>query len=159
MSLRPTLAGLVGRWTGNYRLHTPQPDVEVHESKTDASVELRVKEQFLTVEYDWEYDGKRQEGVLILGCDEVSDAVQVVWTDSWHMSHKFIVFDGTVDNSGHVNVIGTYFVPDQPDWQWRTEILPSKDLFEIRMYNVSPEGGENIAVAAGYTREKENEND
>ena len=153
MSVRPELAKLAGSWQGSYRLHTTSLPQESHDSATAARVELRVKDQFLAVEYDWEHNSKKQEGVLIVGCDENSNAVQALWTDSWHMSHKFMVCDGSMDDSGVVNVLGYYSVPDQPDRGWRTEIRPKEDRFEVVMYNISPEGGEDIAVEAKYDRE------
>lgn len=152
MSVRPELAALAGKWIGSYRLHTSGLPEKTHDCATSANIEFRVKEQFLAVEYDWEYDGKRQEGVLIIGCDEESDAVQAVWTDSWHMSHRFMVCDGTIDGSGKVNMKGFYTVPDYPDWGWRIEISPSKDSLEIKMHNVSPDGEESIAVESQYSR-------
>ena len=90
---------------------------------------------------------------MIVGCDENSNAVQAVWTDSWHMSHKFMVCDGSIDDSGVVDVMGYYSVPDQPDRGWRTEIRPKEGSFEVVMYNISPEGGEDVAVEAKYDRE------
>ena len=90
---------------------------------------------------------------MIVGCDERSDAVQAVWTDSWHMSHKFMICDGSVDENGHINMKGFYSVPDNPDWGWRTEVIPGKNSSQIVMYNVSPEGDEEIAVESSYSRE------
>jgi hypothetical protein len=152
MSVKPDLAKLVGKWKGSSRLHTPWRPEKMHDSASNAAVELRVNGQFLAVEYVWEHEGKKQEGVMILGCDETSDAVQAVWTDSWHMSHKFMVCDGTIDESGNVNMKGYYQVPGHPDWGWRTEILPGADSFQIKMYNASPEGEEDIAVESEYSR-------
>jgi hypothetical protein len=152
MSVRPDLAKLVGTWKGSSRLHTSWLPEKTRDSTSNATVELRVKGQFLAIEYDWIHDGKKQEGVMIIGCDEKSDAVQAVWTDSWHMSHKFMVCDGTIDESGSVNMKGYYQVPGHPDWGWRTEISPGADSFQIKMYNISPEGEEDIAVEAEYSR-------
>ena len=153
MSVRPTLAALDGKWKGKYRLHTTWLPEKTHDSETTAEIELRVNGQFLAIEYDWEYDGKRQEGVMIVGCDEESEAVQAIWTDSWHMSHKFMVCDGTIDGDGRVEMKGFYTVPDNPDWEWRTEIIPDNRSLKITMYNVTPDGAEDIAVEADYTRE------
>lgn len=153
MSVRPVLAGLAGHWKGNYRLHASWLPEKTHDSGSLVTIGLRVNGQFLTIEYDWEYEDKRQEGVMIVGCDEKSDAVQAVWTDSWHMSHKFMVCDGTIDKSGKVNVKGFYSVPDNPDWGWRIEIIPDNNPLRILMYNVSPEGDEETAVESDYSRE------
>jgi hypothetical protein len=153
MSVHPKLAELAGRWVGHYRLHTSWLENKIHECQTSAQIDLRVKDQFLTIEYEWEYEGRQQEGVLILGCDEMSSAVQAIWTDSWHMSHKFMVCDGAIDEKGVVNVNGFYQVSDHPDWGWRTEIFPAKDSFKYAMYNIAPEGKEDIAVEVEYSRQ------
>jgi len=152
VSVRPQLAALTGQWKGKYRLHTSRPPAQVLDSATTAKIELRVKEQFLAIEYVWEHEGKPQEGVIILGCDENSDAVQAVWTDSWHMSHKFMVCDGSIDDGGIVDVKGTYAAPDHTEWEWRIALIPSSDDFRIDMFNISPDGEHKIAVESSYSR-------
>jgi len=40
-----------------------------------------------------------------------------------------------------------------PDWRWRFEIQTGEsDDFELRMYNITPEGDEALAVRAQYWR-------
>lgn len=109
--------------------------------------------QFLSVEYTWAFEGEPQEGMLILGCDPKSDAVQAVWTDSWHSKDVLMLCNGSRTSDGVISVIGQYSVPDNPDWSWRTEIVahdPNK--FRYAMYNVSPEGDEEIAVETDFER-------
>lgn len=60
--------------------------------------------------------------------------------------------DGTVNDDGTVNVRGHYKVPDHPDWGWRTEIVPGGNSLKIVMYNVSPEGNEELAVETDFSR-------
>jgi len=44
---------------------------------------------------------------------------------------------------------GSYAAPPGPDWGWRTVIeIPDDDSFRMVMYNVSPEGKEELAVNA-----------
>lgn len=152
MSVRTELAGLQGKWTGTSRLHTGRLPEKIYECTSTASVELRVKGQFLAVEYSWEFDERPQEGVLIVGCDVDSDAVQAIWTDSWHMSHKFMICDGTIDGNGNLNLRGDHPVAEEAGG-WRIEIFPGPERFNLRMYNVSPEGNEEIAVEKDYRRE------
>ena len=152
MSVRPQLRSLTGQWKGSYRLHTSRPAAQTYESASAAKVELRVKEQFLAIEYVWEHEGKPQEGVMILGCDENSDAVQTVWTDSWHMSHKFLVCDGTIDSLGSVDVKGAYSAPDNTESEWRIELISGSSSFQINMFNISPNGEEEIVVESTYSR-------
>jgi hypothetical protein len=152
MSVPAELSRLTGKWKGNNRLHAAWLPDPIRDSESHATVELRVNGQFLSIEYDWAFEGDRKDGVMIIGCDNESDAVQAVWTDSWHMSQKFMICDGTIDDEGRINVKGYYAVPDNPDWGWRTEVLPGAERFRIVMYNVTPDGEEDIAVEADYTR-------
>jgi hypothetical protein len=152
MSVNEKLAALVGEWKGTNRLYM-SPNEPALESDSNALVALRINGQFLGITYDWVYEGTQHEGLLILGCDSKSDAVQSVWTDSWHMSHKFMLCDGTIDGNGKVDIKGYYAVPDHPDWGWRTEIIPGDASFKYSMYNVSPEGMEELAVETEFLRE------
>jgi hypothetical protein len=48
--------------------------------------------------------------------------------------------------------MGYYSVPNNPDWGWRSEIIPGEDSFRYAMFNVSPEGIEEIAVETDFAR-------
>lgn len=152
MSVSDSLAALAGEWKGINKLHYPPGSVSESDSK--ATVSLRISSQFLGIAYTWEYETKPQEGLLIIGCDTKTNAVQAVWTDSWHMSHKFLLSDGTSNGDGAIDVLGHYQVEGYPEWGWRTTIEPNGDTFKYAMYNVSPEGDETIAVETEFTRAK-----
>lgn len=152
MSVNASIAALVGRWEGTNKLYlSPPPDPAI-ESPSAANVSLKVAGQFLEIAYTWEYEGKPQEGTIVLGCDTRTDAVQAVWTDSWHLSHKLMLCDGKLKPDGSINVTGSYEVPDNPNWLWRTEIVIGTDAFRYRMFNVSPEGSEELAVDTEFSR-------
>lgn len=147
MSIPEKLKGLVGAWAGNNRLHLGDwhPVKPIHDSDGTASVRERIGGQFLEIAYTWEHEEKSCEGLLILGGDNKTDAVNAFWTDSWHMAHQLIQCSGTqVD--GNVSVKGSYRVEGHPEWGWRTEIIPGTDEFKYNMYNISPEGEEFIAL-------------
>ena len=150
MSVPNSLASLAGEWKGKNRLHYPPGSVS--ESNSKATVSLRISGQFLGIAYSWEHDGKPQEGLLIIGCDNKTDAVQAVWTDSWHMSHKFMLCDGTSNGDGAINVSGVYQVEGYPEWGWRMTVEPKGDAFTYMMFNVSPEGEETVAVESEFER-------
>ena len=151
MIIDSKLAGLVGEWKGTNRLHTTWMPVKVRDSDSTASVRLKMNGQFMTIEYVWSFDGETQEGILLLGCDPRSDAVQAVFTDSWHSQNTLMLCNGTIDDNGRVSVFGTYpTAPGEPDWGWRTEITPDDDGFRYAMYNVTPEGDEEIAVETNF---------
>ena len=147
MSIPVRLQQLVGDWKGINRLHLgdwgPTP---LHESVGTATVRERVGGQFLEIAYTWEYDGKLQEGVMILGGDNKTDAVSAFWTDAWHLAHQTMICDGREADDGRVSLVGSYKTEGYPDWQWRSEIIPGADRFDYRMFNISPEGEETLAV-------------
>jgi hypothetical protein len=152
MSVDDKLTGIVGDWKGTNRLHAPWMPQPLQKSASTASVTSRMNGQFLSIEYTWSFEDKPQEGMLIIGCDPKSDAVQAVWTDSWHSKDVLMLCNGTKDEEGKISVLGHYAVPEHPDWGWRTEITPGTSSFRYAMYNVSPEGEEEIAVETDFER-------
>lgn len=150
MAIDKNLSDLVGDWKGTNRLHAawmPQP-LQISDSK--ARVRSKMNGQFLSIEYTWSFENKPQEGMLLLGCDSKSDAVQAVWTDSWHSKDVLMLCNGRQDSDGKVSLLGHYAVPDHPDWGWRTEIIHEPGSFRYLMYNVSPDGDEEIAVETNF---------
>ena len=152
MSIDQRLYDLSGTWTGTNRLHTTWLEEKLKESPSTANVRSKMNGQFLSIEYTWSYEGKLQEGLLIVGSDPKSDAVQAVWTDSWHSKDVLMLCNGEINSGGGISVMGHYSVPDHPDWGWRTEVIPTEDGFRYAMYNVSPEGVEEIAVETDFVR-------
>lgn len=152
MSINQRLGDLVGEWKGTNRLHTPWMPEPLKESDSRAAVRSKMNGQFLSIEYAWSFEGEKQEGMLILGCDPKSDAVQAVWTDSWHSKDVLMLCNGAIDDDERISVIGHYSVPENPDWGWRTEIVRGTDSFRYAMYNVSPDGVEEIAVETDFER-------
>lgn len=98
------------------------------------------------------FEGKPQEGLILLSCEEKDGAAHAFWTDSWHSANQLMSCVGTHSESGGVNLKGTYKVEGHPDWGWRTEILPGDDSFRYLMFNVSPEGQEEWAVEMDFIR-------
>lgn len=153
MSIEQNLTDLVGDWKGTNRLHVPWMPEPLKESDSKATVRSKMNGQFLSIEYTWSYEGEPQEGMLILGCDPKSDAVQAVWTDSWHSKDVLMLCNGNIDAEGKkISVTGHYSVPEHPDWGWRTEIVNGDHSFRYAMYNISPEGVEEIAVETDFQR-------
>lgn len=146
------LSDLLGTWKGINRLYVPWMPENLKESESTAIVRSKMNGQFLSLEYTWAFDGNPQEGLLILGCDQKSDAVQAVWTDSWHSKGVLMLCNGEAGPDGRISVIGYYSVPNSPDWGWRTEIAPGGDGFRYAMYNVSPDAVEELAVETEFTR-------
>lgn len=152
MSIDQKLYDLAGVWKGTNRLHVPWMPEKLKESESGANVHSKMNGQFLYLEYTWSYEGEPQEGLLIVGGDPKSDAVQAVWTDSWHSKDVLMLCNGSIAGDGGISVVGSYAVPDNPDWGWRLEIIPNDDQFRFAMYNVSPDGAEELAVETDFQR-------
>lgn len=153
MSISEKLAALAGKWKGTNRLNQSWLPDPIAESPSTADVSRRLNGQFLEIAYTWEFEGKLQEGLLILGGDNKSDAVNAFWTDSWHLAHQVMLCEGTAADNGSISVKGYYKVPDHPDWGWRTEIIPAADSFKYVMWNVSPDGDEELATETEFVRD------
>ena len=152
MGVGEKLSDLVGTWKGTNRLHVPWMPEKLKQSESIAVIRSKMNGQFLYLEYTWAVDGDPQEGLLIVGCDQKSDAVQAVWTDSWHSKDVLMLCNGSVNPDGGISVTGYYSVSDNADWGWRTEITPRGDGFRYAMYNISPEEIEELAVETEFTR-------
>jgi hypothetical protein len=150
-----TLEDLVGQWTGTSRLWRTWLSIPESDSRSTASVDLTANGRFITIEYTWACDGEDHEGFMLLGREPTRNVVNAAWVDSWHMSDKPLICSGTVDDdTGAISVLGTYAAPPGPDWSWRTEIRPRGDAgFEIVMYNISPEGRDEMAFRNMYERD------
>ena len=152
MSASDDLAAYLGSWHGTNNLYFSGPDGPLTQSDSTLNVSFKANKQFLAFEYTWAYEGEPQEGLILLGGDTRSNAVQTVWTDSWHSSHTVMLSDGRRNEDGSVSVKGYYKVEGHPDWGWRTDIIPAGEKLRIVMYNVSPEGNEELAVETDYAR-------
>lgn len=154
MSIPENLGNLVGNWFGTKTLYLSWVDESPFMSDSNASVAFSAQGKFLKIEYDWIYEGKKQDGLILLGNDKDSDLIKAFWIDSWHMSDKLLISEGAKSENNFVSLKGFYQVPEHPDWGWRTVIeSENSDSFKITMFNVSPEGVEDLAVEAIYERQ------
>lgn len=105
------------------------------------------------VDYTWSYQGKPQAGSFLVGFHAKANAVSAYWIDTWHMGHLGMECRGTLDKAGGASLRGSYAAPPDPDWGWRTEIIPDGiRSLRVTMHNISPDGRKEIAVEAEYTR-------
>ncbi len=153
MSLPENFQNLTGDWSGTNRLHIPWvEDDPIKESNSDAIVKTAAGNNYLQIDYGWTFDDKEQSGVLMFGFEKDSETVNAVWVDSWHQTADFMPSKGKGKNR-KITFKGFFKVPDSPDWGWRTDIdIENKDAFKINMYNVSPEGQEDLAVEMFFKR-------
>jgi hypothetical protein len=151
MSGLDSLIRVAGTWKGTYRLWLPSQ--EVQRSSSTAAVTPLLGERFARIEYTWSYHGEPQAGSLLFGFETRRRRLSAIWIDSWHMGDKLMVCQGAVKRNGALSASGFYSVPSAPDWGWRTVIEAGGGRsFRMIMYNVAPEGREELAVEAAYSR-------
>jgi hypothetical protein len=69
------------------------------------------------------------------------------------MGDALMTCEGAPGSNGSIAVAGSYAAPPGPDWGWRIEIGPEREGgLSLRMFNVTPEGREDLAVEAHYLR-------
>lgn len=144
------LTGFTGEWTGTNRLYFEGANGPMLESPSQLKAEM-VVERFLQVRYDWAYEGKPKEGLLLVGSDAKAGVATVAWVDSFHQSTRVMFCSGVPLASG-VSVKGSYGVGEGPDWGWRMDLELAGTELRLTMYNISPEGQEYLAVLAVYRR-------
>lgn len=143
---------MLGEWAGTMRLFTSWLPEKEHPSASKLSIRARAQGRFLELVYDWAYEGA-QDGVLLLGHDAEQNVATAAWIDTWHQNTRVMACKGSLDATGTITVLGSFAVPNSPDWYWRIAITPvSSQELRVLMHNVSPDGKEDLAVHADYRR-------
>lgn len=126
-----------GPWTGTNRLWL-DPDGEPEVS--DATAEVGPD----TLSYTWSRADQAHQGTYAFTREQ--DTVLATFTDSFHTGSKPMACMGPGSND-RISVTGAYAAPPGADWGWRTEVDTSRaDAVVLRMFNLSPDGGEDRAV-------------
>jgi hypothetical protein len=144
------LAALAGRFAGTNTLHDPHTG-KPEESPSTLVVVPVLGGRFVRLDYTWAYNGKPQEGSLLVGHDPATGVTSMYMIDTWHLGRVVLALTG----SG-LTVRGTYPAPPGPDWGWRIDLTPTAAGLRLVMHNVWPaeQGGkEEVAVEAEYRRE------
>ena len=152
MSVLDQLIKCAGRWVGRNVLQDPHAGI-ADESPATATITQVLGGRFVRLDYTWAYKGQPQQGSLLIGHDASAGIVTGHWIDSWHMGNKLMACEGPVDASGTISVRGSYTAPPGPDWGWRMIVTSAPERLSLVMYNIFPEGQEELAVEAGYSRE------
>jgi hypothetical protein len=151
MSPIDRLTGLAGPWQATYQLRG-DPSF-AGDSPSSAVITPTVGGRFARIDYAWSDRGKPQEGALVVGFEPGPGRVSVMWLDTWHNSNRMMICSGTATPDGGIDVVGTYPTGEgSPDWGWRTRLDVAADTWTMTMFNVSPEGQEDLAVRAVYRR-------
>lgn len=145
------LAACAGRWQGTSTLEDPHSGI-ADESASTAAVTPVLDGRFVRIDYTWSYQGKPQEGSLLVGMQKKAGIATAHWIDSFHNGEKVMACTGSASDDGGVSVRGSYQAPPGPDWGWRIDVTPAEDTLRIVHHNVWPEGKEELAVDSRYTR-------
>jgi hypothetical protein len=104
-------------------------------------------------EYATTFEDKPQQGAAIYGVHLDAKACESAWVDSFHTGTS-VMFSSSGAGDHAFAALGSYGVgPGQPRWGWRTQIdQPDHDHLVVRMFNITPQGEEALAVETRYAR-------
>ena len=143
----------IGHWQGTSSLFLKQHSSSCFESKTELSVNPAVNRRFMEFNYHWQHEEKNQQGVILVGSELKPGELCATWTDTWHQNREIMSCHGLLETEKDLTIEGKYPVEEGPDWHWRIHLqLLSKNELTMTMHNISPEGQEELAVKACYTR-------
>lgn len=146
---------LSGEWHGTNLLRLSWVNPPDSHSNSQMTIAQVAAGKFLSLIYTWQHENIDHEGFVLLGYHKEKQLVTASWVDSWHMNAKIMSFQGTLDDSGEINLLGFYDVNTGPDWGWRIVISGnSTNELQMTMFNISPKGEEDLAVRANYKRSK-----
>jgi len=144
------IAACKGHWAGRYVLQDPTNNI-ADDSESSLSVVTVLFGRFVRMDYDWSYQGKPQEGSILIGRNPKSGEVTAHWIDTWHNGYGAMASTGADSDGDSLELRGSYPAPPGPDWGWRTVITPGAGSLDVLMYNVWPEGKEEIAAEMRYS--------
>jgi hypothetical protein len=152
MGMLDVLSGCAGAWRGTNRLQVSAQE-PADESPSELNITIVLGGRFLRIDQKWARQGRPQEGSLLIGYDPDSQVATAHWIDTFHMGHKVMECRGVITKGGALDVRGSYAAPPGPDWGWRITLAPAAaGGLEISMFNIDPEGKEELAVSATYQR-------
>nr|WP_303652697.1 DUF1579 family protein [Paludisphaera mucosa] len=146
-----SLAGDAGEWSGTNTLQDPNTG-KPEESPSTAGLTPVLGGRFVRLDYTWAYQGKPQEGSLLIGFDPESAEASGRWVDTWHMGRKVLDCHGTASADGAVVLRGSFAAPPGPDWGWRIEVASGGDGLRIKHVVIDPDGKEDPAAEGVYPR-------
>ncbi len=152
MSALDAIAACAGEWRGSNRLHDPNTGAP-EDTHSTLAVHPVLGGRFVRLDYTWSYQGKPQEGSLLLGHQPKAGVLTGHWIDGWHMGDRVLSCEGRSPEGGELSVLGHFPAPPGPDWGWRIEVRPDGgERLRVVHVLISPEGEESPAVEADYVR-------
>lgn len=139
-----------GVWHGINRLYL-DPNGPPDESDSRLVITPLLGDRFVRIDQTWSWQGKPQEGSMLVGFDSDVRQASLHWIDTFHLGRKVMACTGAPGQSELLDVLGSYSAPPGPDWGWRITIeLNGQDKLQIRMFNIEPDGKPQLAVHASY---------
>jgi Protein of unknown function (DUF1579) len=142
------LARLVGSWEGLAKTYL-DPSKPPVEARWEGRIESVLGGRFVRFGYRSELQGSPLAGELLVAFESGEKLWRTSWVDSFHTGTAILVSTGE-GGAGAVpiSLTGSYFAaPGHPHWGWRTELDDREpERLHLRMYNVSPEGQEDLGV-------------
>ena len=152
MNALNSLLQCTGQWQGENRLYLSTDDPGEVSTSTVSFTGL-LANTFVRIDQTWAYQGSPQAGSFLIGFEPKFSRVSAHWVDTFHTGRKVIAFTGAPREDQMIEVLGAYAAPPGPGWGWRIQIgLKPAGQLEIRMFNITPEGKEELAVLATYGR-------
>ena len=145
------LTACAGYWRGTNALQDPNTG-KPEESPSTVTVTPVLAGRFIRPDYTWGYQGKPQEGSLLVGFDPKIGEVSGHWIDTWHLGWIAMNCLGPSPVEGNLAIGGSYAAPPGPDWGWRIEFATGDDVLRITHTNIDPDGREELAAEGVYSR-------
>jgi hypothetical protein len=141
-----------GSWKGTSELNLPwlPKDKQVSTCDSKLHVEIDPGLKYATIHYVWAYEGKREEGTMII-CGDKKEVVEIGWSDSWHMNSGVMHLKGKHQPQS-LKTLGSYTAEEQT-WGWSVAFEQKDGVLLLKMENIPPGMDPQWAVEAEYRRE------
>ena len=155
MSIPSCLVGAKDHvWTGTSRLHLSwlPEDQQIQSSPSSLTISYLEDEGTLNINYTWEHEDAPQKGDMVITGNADEQSVLMTWHDTWHQSDGRMQLVGVFDED-EVSCLGSYGEDGGEKWGWKIQMHMEEDnVFSMKMINVDPQGEEDWAVHALYTK-------
>ena len=144
------LTAAAGQWSGTNTLQDPNTG-KPEESPSTVTVTPVLGGRFVRLDYTWGYQGKPQEGSLLVGFDPKSGEVSGHWIDTWHMGRTVLACIGTAGRRDDRRP-GLLPRASRPRLGLADRDPPGADALRITHTNIDADGTEDLAVEGVYSR-------
>ena len=145
MAVPKSLHEAKGLWKGRSELNQSWLPPEKRVSESPSELHLDANAAFATITYTWSYEGKPQEGTMLLAADD-KGAVEIGWSDTWHHTSGVMHLRGE-----GLKTKGSYEGGGET-WGWTIAFEIAGDELRLTMENVTPKEEAEWAVRAVYKR-------